>query len=318
LFEMSEIRENSKPRRVCSAVTAVILSLVSAAAGAQQLAVPNATSLEAETVEIRRYSVELIVFQYVGGAAQSDEFFAPEVTEIPAETSLGDDFPGDLDDPLYGEPVALDAGPMESESGNPALEMPLEELEESMEELEEIVTYEQSGLVVLQPDQFSLNDVYRKLEALDAYQPLLHTAWIQPTKEKDVSIPLTLRRLGNPPLRLNGTITLYLSRFLHLVVDLALEEKGAQRMTGTQERVRSYGDEQARSEYGFDFDPRFAPPSIIYRIQEDRIVRNGELRYFDHPKFGVIAKIARIEEETSPENPDTTNDLLPGAIDQSQ
>jgi hypothetical protein len=36
---------------------------------------------------------------------------------------------------------------------------------------------------------------------------------------------------------------------------------------------------------------------IRYRIEEDRIVRNGELRYFDHPKFGVLAKITRVEKQ---------------------
>ena len=25
-------------------------------------------------------------------------------------------------------------------------------------------------------------------------------------------------------------------------------------------------------------------------------MKNGELRYFDHPKFGVLAKITRVEE----------------------
>jgi hypothetical protein len=54
-------------------------------------------------------------------------------------------------------------------------------------------------------------------------------------------------------------------------------------------------------------------PSVFYRIREDRIVRNNEVRYYDHPKFGVIARITRIEEE-SPEDVDTTNDLLPGAV----
>ena len=34
-----------------------------------------------------------------------------------------------------------------------------------------------------------------------------------------------------------------------------------------------------------------------FRIQEDRIVKNGETRYFDHPKFGVVAKVTRVEEE---------------------
>ena len=52
--------------------------------------------------------------------------------------------------------------------------------------------------------------------------------------------------------------------------------------------------------------------SVFYRIREDRIMRNNEIRYFDHPKFGVIAKVVRIE-EAQPEALDTTGDLLPGA-----
>ena len=42
---------------------------------------------------------------------------------------------------------------------------------------------------------------------------------------------------------------------------------------------------------------------VHYRIQEDRIFKSGETRYFDHPKFGVLAKITRWE-EPDPEEPD--------------
>ena len=38
-------------------------------------------------------------------------------------------------------------------------------------------------------------------------------------------------------------------------------------------------------------------PPVRYRIQENRILKNGELRYFDHPKFGVLAKVTRVEDE---------------------
>ncbi len=34
-------------------------------------------------------------------------------------------------------------------------------------------------------------------------------------------------------------------------------------------------------------------------------MKNGELRYFDHPKFGVLAKVTRVEE---PEEEDTGDD----------
>jgi hypothetical protein len=38
------------------------------------------------------------------------------------------------------------------------------------------------------------------------------------------------------------------------------------------------------------------PAPVRYRIFEDRIFKSGDLRYFDHPKFGVLAKITRVEE----------------------
>jgi hypothetical protein len=31
-------------------------------------------------------------------------------------------------------------------------------------------------------------------------------------------------------------------------------------------------------------------------------MKNGELRYFDHPKFGLLARVSRVEEEEPPED----------------
>lgn len=267
-------------------------------AAAQQQALPGVAVLEAEEEEVRQYSVELIVFEYVGSAAGSTEIFEPD---LPAPTApedeflTGDDLPVAIDDPA-GESVA---------DGDDPESIP----DDLLVELEEIPTYEQFGIVMLDLADYELTDFYEKLVQLDAYRPLMHSAWVQPTLEKEMAVPLKLRRIGNPPLRLDGTVTLYLSRFLHLVVDLALEHKQPARMTATEQRIRSYGDNRSRA--SSSFDPGFFQPSVFYRIQEDRIVRNNELRYFDHPKFGILAKITRVEEE-QPVDVDTTGDLLPG------
>jgi len=316
LFNMTEYRLHMRPHRTVVFAATALLTLISAVAGGQQQTVPNAAILETEAEEIRRYSVEMIVFQYVGAAAGSVEIFQPEELIIPDEIPADGTFTGDLSTPLEGGQVMLGPDPLapalEPEDELPAEEGGLEEIELLDQELEEIVTYEQSGHILLDPEEFVLTEIYQKLVRLDAYQPLMHTAWIQPTVEKEAATTLKLRRIGDPPLRLNGTVTLYLSRFLHLVLDLALEEKSPQRMTSSQEAVRYYGDDQSRT--ANSFDPQFITPSTFYRIQEDRIVRNGELRYYDHPKFGVIAKITRVEEDESEVEPDTTNDLLPGGI----
>ena len=61
----------------------------------------------------------------------------------------------------------------------------------------------------------------------------------------------------------------------------------------------------------YDLRLRDEPVSypVRYRIEEDRIFRNGELRYFDHPKFGVLAKITRVEEEESDPDADEFTDM---------
>ncbi|MGB5689254.1 MAG: CsiV family protein, partial [Woeseiaceae bacterium] len=49
-------------------------------------------------------------------------------------------------------------------------------------------------------------------------------------------------------------------------------------------------------------------PTVRYRIQENRILKSGELRYYDHPKFGLLAAVIRIEEED--EDLDDSGELL--------
>jgi hypothetical protein len=264
--------------------------------------VPGATALEAEEVVVRQYSVELIVFEYVDSASTGSEIFDPD--EPPATAPVDEFYFGDAPRNPF-DPLVADSAL--TEEGAPAFGDPGETLP-SYEDvaLEVIPTYEQAGLKILGPGDYVLNDEYERLERLDAYRPLMRAAWIQPTLEKDETKPITLRRLGNPPLRLDGTVTLYLSRFLHLVVDLALEDESPQRMTSSDDRNRRFGDQRSR----FSFDSSYVASPTYYRIEEDRIVRNGELRYYDHPKFGVLAKITRFE-EVEPTG-DDTGDLLPG------
>ena len=141
-----------------------------------------------------------------------------------------------------------------------------------------------------------MKDIYEKLVTLDAYKPLMRAAWTQATYEKDQTLPIRLRRLGNSPLRLEGSLTLYLSRFLHLVVDLTLESKHEQSGSGQQRDhdVRYYGDRRSSRNYSYGYERGTTP--IKYSISEDRIFRNGELRLYDHPRFGVLARITRYEE----------------------
>ena len=283
-----------------SSIIALATLFATVPAAAQQQSVPNAVLLESEEEEVRRYSVELIVFEYAGSAAGTTELFDPDPSTDPI---FDDEFLVTLRDDRTLRRVST-VNPQTGE-----VETRLQGADE--ETLEEIPTLELAGVRLLEPEEFQMTSAWERLDNLDAYTPLLHTGWEQPTVEQEETVELSLRRIGDPPLRLSGTVSLYLSRFLHLVVDVALEEKQPVRTTVPQQRFSRFGDNEMRSSFSFDRDS--IRPSLFYRIKEDRIVRNNEVRYYDHPKFGVIARVTRIEEET-PEDVDTTDDLLPGTV----
>ena len=316
---MRRINDKRIPGRATGACMAVCMALLAVEAVAQQQAVPSAALLDEESETIPRYSVEMIIFEYAGSASDTTELFDPDI-------------PADLFDQEFTvseSPQGPDTGMMPPERGfgeepqvEPAtpIDVPADELTRDDatdepfvplpgEDLELIPTYELKGVEFVPREDYQLTAAYDRLVTLDAYRPLVHTAWIQPTIEQEATEALELRRLGNPPLRLDGTVSVYLGRYLHVALDLALVDRQAPRPAMEPEQPRYYGDDRSSPPMGYQ-STGFAP-QIVYRIQEDRIVRNNETRYFDHPKFGVIARVIRIEDELT-ETMDTTGDLLPG------
>ena len=130
-----------------------------------------------------------------------------------------------------------------------------------------------------------MTDVAAKLERLDVYNPILHAAWTQRALPRDQSVTINLEMLTDPPPNLSGSFQLYLSRFLHLTVDLTLDNGStAPIAVDIPGQSLSFSDQPAR-----------LPGVVHYRIQDDRIFKNGDTRYFDHPRFGVVARVTRIE-----------------------
>ena len=203
---------------------------------------------EPEAQEIRRYTVEVIVFEYSQDVATGSEVFLPDEPEpelLPLEDSLV----------FTDEPAA-------------------EPAEEPAEELEEAEPLPDIELVLLDEEDYQLGEEFGRLERLQAYEPLMHFGWTQATWPQEETEPLPLFRFARPPEGLDGSLTLYLSRYLHLVVDLQLAAP-------------------------VPVDPEALP--VYYRIEENRILKNGERRYFDHPKFGVLALVTRVEDEEDEE-----------------
>lgn len=263
----------------------IALFLISTLCLTTAAAQDDALQLELEEApEIRRYTVEIIVFTYLEDVFVGTEQFPPD--EPPPEE-----------------------GPLLDEDGNPVEAIEADEPSfwvvgsgEDDENENENDERDRLELVLLTEDEYELSKAIRQFELLDAYKMIMHTGWTQPTYPEEETPPIELQLLGRAPDGLSGTLTLYLSRYLHLVVDLALD--APVEVVELPDENSFFGFEDARRQYGRDFDAP-APQPVRYRIQENRIVRNGELRYFDHPKFGVLARIAHVEEPEEEELEET-------------
>jgi len=240
--------------------TTIAMTLAWAATAAQTLAEP-------EEIEYPRYTVEVIIFEYAQDVSAGTEQFLPEDPPLPAgdevaerELVLGD---------TVAEPAVEESEPIAEQDAYPA-------------EPEFILHLE---------EELTLTDIAGMLERLDVYRPLMHVAWTQVTRPQEETQPIELQALAPPPEGLEGSFTLYLSRYLHLVVDLSLEQRSD---LGDPFAIDDPVTEFSDSRSGTTYD--LLPAPVRYRISEDRIFKSGDLRYFDHPKFGVLAKIARVEE----------------------
>jgi len=142
----------------------------------------------------------------------------------------------------------------------------------------------------------------------------MHFAWTQATWPDEDTLPIELSSMRRTPPGLSGNLRLYLSRYLHLVIDLQLDAPGETiGRDGRTDNAQRFEDHRIRNDPGLMDEPYDlgVPARVRYRLEENRILRSGELRYFDHPKFGVLAKVWRVEEEPE-EALDTTNSELLG------
>ncbi len=224
-----------------------------------------------EELEVRRYAVEIVIFRYAEDISVGTERFVPDrpLAEEPIDLISDDEFRGD-----DGE-----------------IEAP------QLRDLE---------MVLFTDDDFTMDGVIRHFEQLDVYETILQVGWIQATYPQDETAAIELRTLRIPPWGLDGSFSLYLGRYLHLVIDLALDgPPGVSEPIAIELPTRMHGDDRLRH----DIDTFREVGPVRYRIQENRIFKSGDIRYFDHPKFGVVAKVTRVEDEETDDEMENTDSV---------
>jgi hypothetical protein len=253
-----------------------------------------ATAAEDRPPPPARYAVELIVFRNLDQSRNTPE--------IPASGSLIADSPLELipsENPDESFISSLDLGiagfdlTPDAQSG---LLAGGAEQSQSGEEIPEVrigfylmsPRAEYPDFVPIDIESMSLGNIYSRMETLGAYEPIAHLGWVQAAEDAGSAVPY---RLKDKPVRgdsVTGTITLYKARYLHLALDLSLDE--------------------------YRTDPQFYTREIIadmrttgrtnHKLQESRRIREPSSHYFDHPLFGVIARIQKIKPPSPGEEAD--------------
>ena len=145
----------------------------------------------------------------------------------------------------------------------------------------------------LSPQFYTMDNIRGGLAAAPGYSVLFHRAWRQLAYDRSSAIDYPVHSFAdNGRDSVEGTVTLIVERYLHLDLDLLLMKAGSSRPV-------LYSD---------------GPGSVpAYRLSEKRRVRSSELHYFDHPQFGVIARITPYVAPEQPPVSQTDMEIVPEA-----
>jgi len=97
------------------------------------------------------------------------------------------------------------------------------------------------------------------------YRVLAHQHWQQTIDAKSVAKPV--RVVAANPAELEGTIRFFMSRHLHLDVNLLFRDVAA------------------------------GSGNVVYRLNEQRKLKSQETHYFDHPRLGVLVRVMPLDLE---------------------
>ncbi len=175
---------------------------------------------------------------------------------------------------------------------------------------------------VLPPDQWNLATAHNNLrQDHNGYRILFHEAWLQPVYSREEAQSVLIEGgqvVAQLQRELSGYLTLSASRYLHLDVDLWLQDEERLRR-GHQKKARVLtlvpvlpGTLSLETDAGLDSDDNDAlsrvlrqlhatdtPARPLLRMRQHRKMTAQSLHFLDHPAFGVLISVA-----PAPTNPD--------------
>ena len=223
-----------------------------------------------EYQEFADYSVEIIIFKYFDEDTTGNELFIQEQMILDKNN-----LEAITDDPITNN-LHLDNEILSNTSSYPFYNQDYE--------LIEIPTDKKILFQTLNKESLSLGAIYNRLNRLRVYEPIIWNGWEQLfLKRKDTS-KINLRRLKNTLGEFTGTFELYesIGGKARLSINIEMNEKDIKLSSTDEMQIEQDDQQNINTNIG-----------IKYPLSDDKEIKHDELRYFDHPKFGVIAKITK-------------------------
>jgi hypothetical protein len=189
--------------------------------------------------------------------------------------------------------------------------------------------------ITLPASELEFRGAAARMQRSGRYRNLFHKVWTQPIGSQSEAIPIVLDQSGDDEYwpALQGTITLYVSRYLYLETNLWLNTAGDYLQSAWQmpppplgprtstpndspsepERLHAQPstvqvqptpqEAQELSPVEESVGPEY-PYGHAVLLQQTRRMRSSEVNYIDHPMLGVVVKVTPVktdEPEPAPE-----------------
>ena len=156
---------------------------------------------------------------------------------------------------------------------------------------------ESNAFKMLPASRYKLGGVNKNLKLSSDYRPVHHVAWQQPELTKSRAKKVHIK---NPEAKINGTVNLRGGHLLHLDVNMSyFVDLYTEAVTSfTEENISiAGGDIEKIDVEEIEVDEEIIMSGTYAQMKETRRIKLNELHYFDHPLFGVIMRVTRLEVE---------------------
>ena len=307
--------------------------------------------LLAQDLDARWYRVELMVFSHEGSGAAGSEAWDPqpslaypesyrflrhpdreaanleawpgaesEISEFGVQTIVVPEPPSEDEDPE--DRLSPEDIPTAGDSADP---------NDVIAEEVETIPLRPTPWIARPAGELEFGGKAAYMQRTGRYQTLFHESWLQPMSDEVDSIPIIIDRSGDQqdwPL-LQGSVRLYLSRYLHIETNLWLNTDGSyipgswamsppplgpasliviepvqepEEPTLTAYSSTLFDDPAGLDQAQAPLDANephvpVSPWRHAVALTEKRRMRSEEVHYLDHPMLGVVVKLTPVSEE---------------------